>query len=295
MSKRSLLVGFVCVVASCNLYDELRVATYDSLNPGNAPGDTDGPSQGVDAGVLSPAAEGGAPAAQPDPDEPEPDPGESDAGTPNEGPVAGNAAPIAGKGAAGASGAPAVPAAGSGGVAGVVGSPAAGSGGVAVGGVPDEPEAGSGGTGDEPDEPEAGSGGAGGAGGSTPDPSCPEPGGQVWQGNGHCYFPLLTAASWNVSRDQCAHEDATLATITSDEERDFVAGLISAPSWIGLARFGTSQFSWTTSEVSAYATWAAGEPNRGAESEAAVAMYDETGDWFDDAVNASHRAICERP
>jgi hypothetical protein len=270
MSKRNLLIGSMCLVASCNLYEELQVPTYDALRPAQRdeePGSTssdfqsDGPSSSSNAGAAdsgSADAASGAGSA--------PDAYESGAG--REAPAASSG----GAGAAGSGGAapgPAEPVA-------AAGSPAAGN-----------HAAGSGGAG-------AGAGGAGAAGSGTTDPACIEDGGQTWRGNGHCYFRLLTQATWNVSRDQCAHADAKLAAITTTEELDFVTGLLGdSPAWIGFSKFGAPQFSWSTGEANGYTNWAAGEPDLS--GEAAVAMHHDTGKWFDDAVNASHSAICERP
>ena len=255
MFKRSLLIGSMCLVASCSLYEELQVPTYDSLQSvprDEAPSGTfpdvqpDGPSLRSDAGAAPSVA---ADSAMDD----------VDAGSEN---GAGRQAPAAGGGGAGAAGSGSAGAAGGGGVS------------------------------SEPAEPAAGSG-SGGASGNT-DPDCIEDGGVTWSGNGHCYFPLLTPASWNVSRDQCAHADAMLAAITSIEELDFVAGLLGdGPAWIGFSRFGAPQFSWSTGEASGYTNWATGEPNLS--GEAAVAMRNDTSKWFDDAVSTSYRAICERP
>lgn len=268
MSKRNLLIGSMCLVASCNLYEELQVPTYDALRPAQRdeePGSTspdfqpDGPSSGSDAGAADSGSADAASGAGSAPDA-------SESGAGREAPAASSG----GAGAAGSGGAapgPAEPVA-------AAGSPAAGN-----------HAAGSGG---------AGAGGAGAAGSGTTDPACIEDGGQTWRGNGHCYFRLLTQATWNVSRDQCAHADAKLAAITTTEELDFVTGLLGgSPAWIGFSKFGAPQFSWSTGEANGYTNWATGEPDLS--GEAAVAMHHDTGKWFDDAVNASHSAICERP
>ena len=280
MSKRSLLISSMCLVASCSLYEELQMPTYDLLQPGQREepssgtvpdSQPDGPSLRPDAGAVhSDAADGGAADAA---SGSAPDASENRAG---------RAAPAAAGGGGGA--------AGSGGAG--AGEGAAGSGGAAS--EPVESAAGASAAGaSAAGSPAAGSGGAGAA-GSTTDPECIEDGGQTWAGNGHCYIPLLTQTSWNVSRDQCAHADAKLAAITSVEELDFVAGLLGdGPAWIGLSKFGAPQFSWSTGEANGFTNWAAGEPNLS--GEAAVAMQQDTGKWFDDAVSANYRAICERP
>lgn len=280
-SKRSLLlIGSLCLAAGCSLYDELQLTTYASLSAESPDAGHNSVTTGKsepneagdrsDAGVSSGgAADGGAGgrAAQPSPAASE---GEVD----QAGASAAGAASSAGRSASGTAGGVA---AGSGGTSAERDVSAAGSSGAGVGGG-------------------AGTGAAGTAGsaGQTPDPDCAEDGGQTWAGNGHCYFPVLVHASWNVSRDHCSQADARLATITSAEELSFVAGLLgSEPSWIGLSRFGAPQFSWSTGETYGFSNWAAGEPNLS--GEAAVAIRKNAGEWFDDTIDASHPAICERP
>jgi hypothetical protein len=312
MPKRSLLIGFTCLAVGCNLYDELGVPAYDSLQgpPHDADwsAEPDEPAWRSDAGF---AAGGGDVSESPD----GPSPESGHAGAAADGGVdAGVAAPVgasgrgghaaqptAGSGAAAGSGGAGGASAGAGGAAagsGGMGGASAGAGGGAAGGAAGVGgaagsggaggAAGSGGTGGA----SAGAGGAGGASGTT-DPECAADGGQTWSGNGHCYFPLLTQTAWNMSRDACGHAGAKLASITSLEELNFVAGLLEAgPAWIGLSKFGTPDFHWSTGEVSSYTHWAAGEPN--INGEAAVAMRHDTHEWFDDVVIANYRAICER-
>jgi hypothetical protein len=115
----------------------------------------------------------------------------------------------------------------------------------------------------------------------------------VWSSNGHCYFPLASAGSWNTSRDNCSNAGAKLVTITSAGEQAFVGTLVGATSrWIGFSRFGAPAFSWVTGEAVTYTNWESGEPN--ASGEAAALIRTGTFGWFDGAVSEAHTAICER-
>jgi Lectin C-type domain len=139
----------------------------------------------------------------------------------------------------------------------------------------------------------AGAGG-GGATGAADGGGCGEPGSKVWTGNDHCYFPLSALGSWNLSRDACSQRSASLVTITSAQEQAFAATLLGAtPSWIGLSKFGAAQFSWIDGEALSYTNWEPGAPK--VSGEVAAALRNGTQQWFDDAVTASHAALCERP
>jgi hypothetical protein len=152
--------------------------------------------------------------------------------------------------------------------------------------------AGSGGMSSEP-QPRNPMGAAGAPAVTPPVAPCTDASGQVWQTNGHCYFPLSVMNSWYVSRDLCRELMAHLVSITSKEEQAFVSALVgSAPRWIGLSRFGAPQFSWVDGESMTYENWEAGAPKL--VNEAAVALRNETFLWFDDDVKTQYGAVCER-
>lgn len=122
---------------------------------------------------------------------------------------------------------------------------------------------------------------------------CPQAAGMTWNDNGHCYFPISVAYSWYVSRDTCRDFAAELVTITSAEEQAFVATLVSAePHWTGFARFGAPAFNWITGEAAFYQNWEMGAPSPSGDR--AVLLRPGTGQWFDEAVTATHAALCER-
>ncbi|HKU38391.1 MAG TPA: C-type lectin domain-containing protein, partial [Polyangiales bacterium] len=132
----------------------------------------------------------------------------------------------------------------------------------------------------------AGSGGSGGA-------TCTEAGGAVWSQNGHCYFPLASSASWNVSRDNCSNKAAHLVTITSASEQSFVGALVgSSTRWIGLSRIGAPSFSWLGGEALSYTNWESGQPDASGESAALIRT--GTLGWFDAALSEGHPSLCER-
>jgi len=139
----------------------------------------------------------------------------------------------------------------------------------------------------------AGTGGSAGSAGTGGGPVvCDEPGAQLWNGNGHCYF-LVEGGSddWFTQRDACAAAGAHLVTITSQEEQDFVEPIGGGDRWIGYSRIGATEFSWLTGEPVTYEHWRQGEPN---ESGDACARLRDNGEWADRTCDNSHSAICER-
>lgn len=103
-------------------------------------------------------------------------------------------------------------------------------------------------------------------------------------GNGHTYELVLsgTPIAWDAAEAACEARGGHLATITSAQENEFVAGLVvgggrnaflgghqvdpSAPANVG--------WSWVTGEPWSYTNWANGEPNdQGSPSEWVLEMW----------------------
>jgi hypothetical protein len=98
--------------------------------------------------------------------------------------------------------------------------------------------------------------------------------------------------SWYVARDQCQNLRAHLATITSEDERAFVASIeANAPAWLGLSRFGAVSFSWITGELFAFTSWQADSPHPLPES--GVLTFPGSGAWADRPPTELHPALCE--
>lgn len=276
MRHKWLLCWGLGLSAACDAYDASLLSSSrlgapaavmtDDVGEGGANASAERAAGG--AGTDASAADGGGRAV-----------GEASAG-------GGDPSPRAGTGGAGV-----------GGRAGVAGD---GAGGAAANGGDNRATAGRGGAGEGGRSGGAGSGagagagGGGGAAGAADGGGCGEPDSAIWSGNGHCYFPLSALASWNVSRDACSQRGAQLVTITSSDEQAFVAGLVATtPRWIGLSKFGAPAFTWIDGEALSYTNWDAGAP--AVSGEVAAALRDGTQKWFDDAVTASHAALCERP
>ena len=132
-------------------------------------------------------------------------------------------------------------------------------------------------------------GGSSGSAGATP--ACNDPGGLVWDENGHCYFPLNPEDDWASHRDGCEAEDAHLVTITSQAEQLFVQEILANESrWIGLSSSGNT-FGWVNGEDYDFTNWMQGEPNEGP---GVCVRLRENGLWTDRSCDLQYRGICER-
>lgn len=121
----------------------------------------------------------------------------------------------------------------------------------------------------------------------------------TWSGNGHVY------EAWNAANG-ISYQDAaafsvtrggTLATITSDGERDAVlanlGAVLPSTAYLGAQQASTETdptvgWAWVTGEAWSYTNWNAGEPNdfNGSASEQNLEMY-PTGLWNDIGDNSS--------
>ena len=109
---------------------------------------------------------------------------------------------------------------------------------------------------------------------------------------GRCYFVLGTELSWHQSRDECRNLGAQLATLTSESEQKFVASCqLQGEPWIGLSKFGATNFSWISNEPLSFTCWEPGAPRSSQES--AVVIVSGSGLWSDRAPQELHPALCE--
>ena len=102
----------------------------------------------------------------------------------------------------------------------------------------------------------------------------------TWTGNGHTYDLVTTSTpiTWDEARSLAEAMGGHLATITSSDENDFVASLVTWQGtgvleryWLGGFRTDQlraiepmSNWAWVTGETWGYSNWAPGEPNNGA-------------------------------
>ena len=113
------------------------------------------------------------------------------------------------------------------------------------------------------------------------------------------YYVCWDQRKWDDAKDFCSDHGTWLATITSDEEQAFLAGLAGtagASLWIGLRQgfWEWDSFEWVTGEGKPVEYWGEDEPNDGGffGSEDCAEMH-PSGAWNDDQCNADHWFFCE--
>lgn len=85
-------------------------------------------------------------------------------------------------------------------------------------------------------------------------------------GNGHWYQRVDNTMPWHAAKSFCESIGGYLATITSQEENDFVYGNLASnsPQWCWLGATDEEQdgvWKWVSGEPWSYTNWANGEPN----------------------------------
>ncbi len=98
--------------------------------------------------------------------------------------------------------------------------------------------------------------------------------------------------TWSEAKDICQSNDATLISIHSKQENDFVCNLVKKHSyfwvWIGGKRNSYNRFEWINGKAFNYTNWESSQPDGGHY----VAMYGTDGKWYDwTAMSASF--LCE--
>ena len=113
------------------------------------------------------------------------------------------------------------------------------------------------------------------------------------------YYICWQAKKWDDAKDYCADNGTWLATITSQAEQDFLAGLAGAAGqtlWIGLSQgfWEWDSFEWVTGEGKPVEFWGEGEPNDGGffESEDCGEMH-PAGFWNDERCGDEQWFFCE--
>ena len=117
----------------------------------------------------------------------------------------------------------------------------------------------------------------------------------VWKGNGHSYQKFENTVNWTEAQTYCESQGGYLATVTSQEEQQFIfsqlgtAGLV----WLGGTDAGhEGTWSWVTNEPWNYSNWDGGEPNNGYGNENYLLM-NHYGTWNDMSLDNTLWFVCE--
>ena len=125
--------------------------------------------------------------------------------------------------------------------------------------------------------------------------------------NGHYYFLYenTNVASYNDALEYCINNGGYLATITSQEENDFVYSYIKRlgceSAYFGLSNASSEgNWQWCTGENLSYTAWHSGEPNTENSNEDYAMFYYKyndgswnDGDFGESTINGGNSFICE--
>ncbi len=110
----------------------------------------------------------------------------------------------------------------------------------------------------------------------------------------HAYRTFFDEEPWERARSKCEQIGGHLATITSQEELDFLKHTITADVWIGLTDAAQeAAFTWVTGEPFLFAAFSVGEPAPGAAARNDCVVLSGDRTWHDRSCAASFALLCE--
>ncbi|XP_031239184.1 C-type lectin domain family 4 member A-like [Mastomys coucha] len=115
----------------------------------------------------------------------------------------------------------------------------------------------------------------------------------------YCYFISNDLeASWNESKENCSLMGAHLVVIHSQEEQDFITGILEtgAGYFIGLLDAGQRQWRWVdqTPYNKSATFWHSGEPNQASEQCVIINHRKNTGwGWNDIPCSDKQKSVCQ--
>ena len=115
----------------------------------------------------------------------------------------------------------------------------------------------------------------------------------VTSNNGHTYAYYETEYTWDDAERYCESVGGHLATITSEEEQNMIAEMISSGRqegyWLGAKRVTVGgEFSWITNEAFDYRHFHSGQPDYYRSNEEYLMIYRESKGWNDLDLNCDN-------
>lgn len=116
--------------------------------------------------------------------------------------------------------------------------------------------------------------------------------------SGHTYWYCPSRTSWWRARDFCASQGHHLATVTSDEENDFVGEFATATVWLGATDIvAEDDWLWITGEAWGYDDWGHMQPTNDGDAEHCLEIHIDEGEpnyWNDSVCSRStNHVMCE--
>ncbi len=114
-----------------------------------------------------------------------------------------------------------------------------------------------------------------------------------FSGNGHYYELIEERLSWSDARDSAVSMGGYLATITSQEEDDFIDNVFNGYFWIGGYQLeGSTEpdggWQWVTGEDWSYTNWFSGEPSNSVGAEDSIEIGRFSGSYWRAAIPSKH-------
>jgi hypothetical protein len=107
----------------------------------------------------------------------------------------------------------------------------------------------------------------------------------------YCYRSVTTLANFNAAESSCVAWRGHLASIASEQEKNYILAIISDLIWIGLHR-EVSDFIYTDGTPFTYNNWGNGEPK----GEDCVQMTNlNQGKWVVEPCSNEYGYVCKRP
>ncbi|XP_069120617.1 macrophage mannose receptor 1-like isoform X2 [Argopecten irradians] len=121
--------------------------------------------------------------------------------------------------------------------------------------------------------------------------------------NGSCYMSSPSSGDsalvdWYDAGQYCMGQGATLASIHTLDENNYVLSLISKASltsvWIGYNELGATTYTWSDGSLVDFDFWGNGEPNNAFGAEMCVSVSVYGGTWNDDNCGQEKGFICKK-
>ena len=110
----------------------------------------------------------------------------------------------------------------------------------------------------------------------------------------NCYQYFSSNETWEDAQTYCQNLGAELASVTTEEENDFLTTLTQERAFVGGYKDDTDTWQWSDGSTWDYTNWSEGQPDdaRGMQDKVVI-NYEDDGSWDDGSYYATHPFICQ--
>jgi len=102
--------------------------------------------------------------------------------------------------------------------------------------------------------------------------------------------------TWGQGEDECTLRGMQLASLSSQEEHDFLWGLSGDTTWIGLNDLaGEGTYEWTDGTALDFVNWGPYEPTGGEAANCVFMYFGNEAKWGDSLCDNQYRIACRGP